>query len=63
MERKEMELHPGVCILIQPKRLIRLCVSGFYWAVIEEKRAGQGFTDGLLWFVILANYMKSILNS
>jgi 3-hydroxyanthranilate 3,4-dioxygenase len=67
MERKEMELHLAmICILIQPKRLIRLCVSGFYWTVIERKRAGQGFTDGLLWFVISCkpqNYMKSILNS
>nr|WP_314839636.1 3-hydroxyanthranilate 3,4-dioxygenase [uncultured Flavobacterium sp.] len=50
-ERKEMELHPGDMYL-NPAKTPHSPVrsEGSIGLVIERKRAGQGFTDGLLWF-------------
>jgi hypothetical protein len=49
-----MELHLAICILIQPKRLIRLCVSRVLLNFIERKRAGQVLQTAYFGFVILA---------
>jgi 3-hydroxyanthranilate 3,4-dioxygenase len=49
-ERKEMELHPGDMYL-HPAKIPHSPVrsEGSIGLVIERKRAGLGFTDGLLW--------------
>ncbi len=49
-ERKEMELHPGDMYL-NPAKIPHSPVrsEGSIGLVIERKRAGLGFTDGLLW--------------
>ena len=49
-ERKEMELHPGDMYLNPAKTAHSPIRSeGSIGLVIERKRAGKGFTDGLLW--------------
>lgn len=50
-ERKEMELHAGDMYL-HPAKVPHSPVrsKGSIGLVIERKRAGKGFTDGLLWF-------------
>lgn len=56
-ERKEMELHPGDMYL-NPAKTPHSPVrsEGSIGLVIERKRAGQGFTDGLLWFCDSCNH-------
>jgi 3-hydroxyanthranilate 3,4-dioxygenase len=50
-ERKEMQIHAGDMYL-HPARMPHSPVrsEGSIGLVIERKRAGKGFTDGLLWF-------------
>ena len=50
-ERKEMKLSPGDMYL-HPAKVPHSPVrsAGSIGLVIERKRAGQGFTDGLMWF-------------
>jgi|SRR5690606_4173286 len=50
-ERKEYELGPGDMYL-HPSRVPHSPVrsEGSVGLVVERKRAGKGFTDGLLWF-------------
>ena len=50
-ERKEMKLGPGDMYL-HPAKVPHSPVrsAGSIGLVIERKRAGQGFTDGLMWF-------------
>ena len=50
-ERKEMELHAGDMYL-HPAKVPHSPVrsEGSLGLVIERKRAGRGFTDGLLWY-------------
>jgi 3-hydroxyanthranilate 3,4-dioxygenase len=50
-ERKEMELHAGDMYL-NPAKVPHSPVrsEGSIGLVIERKRAGKGYTDGLLWF-------------
>lgn len=55
-ERKEMELHAGDMYLHSakiPHSPVRS--EGSIGLVIERKRAGKGFTDGLLWFCDTCN--------
>lgn len=56
-ERKEMELHPGDMYL-NPAKIPHSPVrsEGSIGLVIERKRAGKGFTDGLLWFCDTCNH-------
>lgn len=56
-ERKEMELHAGDMYL-NPAKTPHSPVrsAGSIGLVIERKRAGKGFTDGLLWFCDNCNY-------
>ena len=50
-ERKEMELHPGDMYLNSAKTAHSPIRSeGSIGLVIERKRAGKGFNDGLLWY-------------
>jgi 3-hydroxyanthranilate 3,4-dioxygenase len=50
-ERKVMDLHAGDMYLHPPKTPHSPVRSeGSIGLVIERKRAGQGYTDGLLWF-------------
>lgn len=50
-ERKEMELHPGDMYLNPAKTAHSPIRSkGSIGLVIERKRAGKGFIDGLLWY-------------
>jgi len=50
-ERKEMQLGPGDMYLHPPKTPHSPVRSeGSLGLVIERKRAGLGYTDGLLWF-------------
>ncbi|MBG6061021.1 3-hydroxyanthranilate 3,4-dioxygenase [Flavobacterium sp. CG_9.1] len=54
--RKEMELHAGDMYLHSakiPHSPVRS--EGSIGLVIERKRAGKGFTDGLLWFCDTCN--------
>lgn len=56
-ERQEMELHAGDMYLNSskiPHSPIRS--EGSIGLVIERKRAGKGFTDGLLWFCEKCNH-------
>ncbi len=50
-ERKEMELHPGDMYL-NPAKTPHSPVrnEGSIGLVVERKRAGKGFTDGLIWY-------------
>ena len=50
-ERQEMELHAGDMYL-NPAKIPHSPIrsEGSIGLVIERKRAGKGFTDGLLWF-------------
>jgi 3-hydroxyanthranilate 3,4-dioxygenase len=50
-ERKEMELHPGDMYL-NPAKIHHSPVrnDGSIGLVVERKRAGKGFTDGLIWY-------------
>ena len=50
-QRKEMKLGPGDMYL-HPAKVPHSPVrsAGSIGLVIERKRAGQGFTDGLMWF-------------
>ncbi len=56
-ERKIMELGPGDMYL-HPAKVPHSPVrsAGSIGLVIERKRAGQGFTDGLLWFCDNCNH-------
>lgn len=56
-ERKEMELNAGDMYL-HPGRVPHSPVrsEGSIGLVIERKRAGKGFTDGLLWFCDNCNH-------
>lgn len=56
-ERREMELNPGDMYL-NPAKTPHSPVrsEGSIGLVIERKRAGQGFTDGLLWFCDNCNH-------
>lgn len=56
-KRKEMELHAGDMYL-NPAKIPHSPVrsEGSIGLVIERKRAGQGFTDGLLWFCDNCNH-------
>jgi 3-hydroxyanthranilate 3,4-dioxygenase len=45
---KKWNCIPVICILIPQNSASPF--RRFYWLVIERKRAGEGFTDGLLWF-------------
>ena len=50
-ERKEMELHPGDMYLNPAKTPHSpLRNEGSIGLVVERKRAGKGFTDGLIWY-------------
>lgn len=56
-ERKEMELHAGDMYLHSakiPHSPVRS--EGSIGLVIERKRAGKGFTDGLMWFCDNCNH-------
>ena len=56
-ERKEMELHAGDMYLHKartPHSPVRS--EGSIGLVIERKRAGKGFKDGLLWFCENCNH-------
>ena len=56
-QRKEMELHPGDMYLHPgkvPHSPIRS--ENSIGLVIERKRAGKGYTDGLLWFCENCNH-------
>jgi len=56
-ERREMELHAGDMYL-HPGKVPHSPVrsEGSIGLVIERKRAGKGFTDGLLWFCENCNH-------
>ena len=56
-ERKEMELHAGDMYL-RPAKTPHSPVrsEGSIGLVIERKRAGLGYTDGLLWFCDNCNH-------
>jgi 3-hydroxyanthranilate 3,4-dioxygenase len=56
-ERKEMELHGGDMYL-HPAKVPHSPVrsEGSIGLVIERKRAGKGYTDGLLWFCDNCNH-------
>ena len=56
-ERREMELHAGDMYL-HPAKTPHSPVrsEGSIGLVIERKRAGKGFTDGLLWFCDQCNH-------
>lgn len=56
-ERKEMELHAGDMYL-HPGKIPHSPVrgEGSIGLVVERKRAGKGFTDGLLWFCDNCNH-------
>lgn len=56
-ERKEMELHAGDMYL-HPGKVPHSPVraEGSIGLVVERKRAGKGFTDGLLWFCDNCNH-------
>jgi 3-hydroxyanthranilate 3,4-dioxygenase len=56
-ERKEMELHAGDMYL-HPTKVPHSPVrsEGSIGLVIERKRAGKGYTDGLLWFCDNCNH-------
>lgn len=56
-ERKEMELQAGDMYL-HPAKIPHSPVRspGSIGLVIERKRAGQGYTDGLLWFCDNCNH-------
>lgn len=56
-ERKEMELHAGDMYL-NPAKVPHSPVrsEGSIGLVIERKRAGKGFTDGLIWFCDNCNH-------
>jgi 3-hydroxyanthranilate 3,4-dioxygenase len=56
-ERKEMELHAGDMYL-NPAKTPHSPVrsEGSIGLVIERKRAGKGFTDGLMWFCDNCNH-------
>jgi len=56
-ERKEMELGPGDMYL-HPAKIPHspIRTEGSIGLVIERKRAGKGFTDGLLWFCDNCNH-------
>ncbi|WP_340077038.1 3-hydroxyanthranilate 3,4-dioxygenase [Leptobacterium sp. I13] len=56
-ERKEMELNAGDMYL-HPAKVPHSPVrpEGSIGLVIERKRAGKGFTDGLLWFCDTCNH-------
>jgi len=56
-ERKEMELHAGDMYL-HPAKTPHSPVrsAGSIGLVIERKRAGKGYTDGLLWFCDNCNH-------
>ncbi|WP_340199489.1 3-hydroxyanthranilate 3,4-dioxygenase [Ascidiimonas sp. W6] len=56
-QRKEMELHAGDMYL-HPAKVPHSPVraEGSIGLVIERKRAGKGFTDGLLWFCDNCNH-------
>jgi 3-hydroxyanthranilate 3,4-dioxygenase len=56
-QRKEMKLGPGDMYLHPPKvphSPVRS--AGSIGLVIERKRAGKGFTDGLMWFCESCNH-------
>ena len=55
--RKEMELHAGDMYL-NPAKTPHSPVrsAGSIGLVIERKRAGKGFTDGLLWHCVNCNH-------
>jgi 3-hydroxyanthranilate 3,4-dioxygenase len=56
-ERKEMELHAGDMYLHPPKTPHSPVRSeNSIGLVIERKRAGQGYKDGLLWFCENCNH-------
>ncbi len=56
-ERKEMELGPGDMYL-HPAKIPHSPIrsEGSIGLVVERKRAGKGFTDGLLWFCDNCNH-------
>jgi 3-hydroxyanthranilate 3,4-dioxygenase len=56
-ERKEMELHAGDMYL-HPAKMPHSPVraENSIGLVIERKRAGKGFTDGLLWYCENCNH-------
>ncbi len=56
-ERKMMELHPGDMYL-HPAKVPHSPAreAGSIGLVIERKREGEGFTDGLLWFCDICNH-------
>jgi 3-hydroxyanthranilate 3,4-dioxygenase len=56
-QKKEMVLHPGDIFLLPAKVPHSPSRSeGSVGLVIERKRAGQGYTDGLLWFCPNCNH-------
>jgi 3-hydroxyanthranilate 3,4-dioxygenase len=56
-ERKELELHAGDMYL-HPAKMPHSPVrsEGSIGLVIERKRAGKGYTDGLLWYCDTCNH-------
>lgn len=56
-QRKEMELHAGD-VYLHPGKMPHSPVrsAGSIGLVVERKRAGKGFTDGLLWFCENCNH-------
>ena len=55
-ERKEMELHPGDMYLNPAKtHHSPIRKDGSIGLVVERKRAGKGFTDGLIWYCEICN--------
>ena len=56
-ERQEMELYAGDMYL-NPAKIPHspIRTEGSIGLVIERKRAGKGFTDGLLWFCEKCNH-------
>ncbi len=56
-ERKEMVLHPGDMYL-HPAKVPHSPVrsQGSIGLVIERKRAGKGYTDGLIWYCDNCNH-------
>lgn len=56
-DRQEMELHAGDMYL-NPAKIPHSPIrsEGSIGLVIERKRAGKGFTDGLLWFCEKCNH-------
>lgn len=56
-ERKELDLHAGDMYLLPAKTPHSpLRTEGSVGLVIERKRAGKGFTDGLLWYCDNCNH-------